>query len=67
MFDSALIKIVIFDSALQGADLILAIYRFRELMLSCKDTSTDQLLDMLSDVALAHQPNELCDKVNDSL
>ena len=34
---------IVFDSALQGADLILAIRRFRELMLSYKDTLTDQL------------------------
>ena len=57
----------VFDSNPQGADLILAVHRFRELMISYKDTLSDQLLDALTIVALAHQSDQLGDKVNDSL
>jgi hypothetical protein len=57
----------VFDSSLEGADLILAVERFRELFRSYKDCVTDELLDALTVIAISLQSDQLADKVNDAI
>ena len=57
----------VFNGPLDGADLILAVHKFRDLMSSYKDLTGSELLDWLTLYAISCQSDVLHDKVSASL